>query len=401
MNRALRTVAGAFIAVCALACTSATAQDRREAERKLEALRREIGSVAAERRRIEGERGDATRALRELDAELGTAERRVRELEERLERDEAALADVQRRRDASKASLQSVREALARLLRAAYSQGDTAPLKAVLAHDRVDEARRALVYQQYLQRERTQRIAAINTQLRELDALERDVAARRSELDALRVEQRAQLASLEQARGERAKLVAQLDARYADRRSREQALGRDAQALERLLRQLRAAAAAREKARREAAARAARAPAEPKTAKPKTPARTPQVGGAGWPASGALLAGFGARMPDGRRSDGLLIGADAGSAVKSVGEGTVVYAEWMTGYGLLAIVDHGDGHMSLYAHNAALLKSTGDRVRRGEALATVGTSGGHGRPALYFELRRNGAPVNPATWLRR
>lgn len=401
MRPALRAVAGALIAAGALACASAVAQDRREAERKLEALRRELGSVAAERQRIEGQRGEAARSLREADAQFEQAARRVRELEQRLARDSAALAEVQRRRDGLQSAMQGSRDALARLLRAAYAQGDTAPLKAVLAHDRVDEARRALVYQQYLQRERTQRIEAINTQLRELDALERDVAERRVELDALRDEQREQLAALERARRERAALVAQLDARYADRRSREQALGRDAQALERLLRQLRAAAAAREKARREEAARAARAPAEPKMSKPRSPARTPQVGGAGWPASGALLAGFGARMPDGRRSDGLLIGADAGSPVKSAGDGTVVFAEWMTGYGLLAIVDHGDGHMSLYAHNAALLKSTGERVRRGDALATVGTSGGHGRPALYFELRRNGAPVNPAAWLRR
>lgn len=401
MRPALRAVAGALIAAGAFACAAAQAQDRREAERKLDAVRRELGSVAAERRRLESERSDATRALRDADAQLDATARRVRELEQRLARDTDALADVQRRRDALQASLRGGREALARLLRAAYAQGDAAPLEAMLAHDRVDEARRALVYQQHLQRERTRRIDAINAQLRELDALERDVARRRAELDALRGEQREQLAALERARRERAALVAQLDARYAERRSREQALGRDAQALERLLRQLRAAAAAREKARREAATRAANAPAAPKASKPRAPAHTPPVGGAGWPASGALLAGFGARMPDGRRSDGLLIGAEAGSPVKSVGDGTVVFAEWMTGYGLLAIVDHGDGHMSLYAHTAALLKSAGDRVRRGEALATVGTSGGHGRPALYFELRRNGAPVNPATWLRR
>jgi len=132
---------------------------------------------------------------------------------------------------------------------------------------------------------------------------------------------------------------------------------------------------------------------------PKAP--PPQVGGLGWPASGALLAGFGARMPDGRRSDGLLIAAPAGSPVKAVADGMVAYAEWMTGYGLLLIVDHGNGTMSLYAHNDALLRHAGDRVRQGEAVATVGSSGGHGRPALYFELRRGGVPVNPGGWLRR
>ena len=130
-------------------------------------------------------------------------------------------------------------------------------------------------------------------------------------------------------------------------------------------------------------------------------APAPQVGGLGWPVSGALLAGFGGTMPDGRSSEGLLIGAAAGSTVKAVSDGTVVYSEWMTGYGLLLFIDHGNGYMSLYANNDALLKDAGAAVRKGEGVATVGSSGGHGRPALYFELRRGGQPVNPNTWLRR
>jgi septal ring factor EnvC (AmiA/AmiB activator) len=125
-----------------------------------------------------------------------------------------------------------------------------------------------------------------------------------------------------------------------------------------------------------------------------------QVGGLGWPLAGALLAGYGRPMPDGRTSQGMLIAANAGAPVKAVADGTVVYAEWMTGYGLLLIIDHGNGYMSLYAHNDALLKDVGASVQRGDAVATVGSSGGHGRPALYFELRRNGQTVNPNTWLR-
>ena len=141
----------------------------------------------------------------------------------------------------------------------------------------------------------------------------------------------------------------------------------------------------------------------PSTRPPVQVASAPalQVGGLGWPVSGALLAGYGGTMPDGRSSDGLLIGASAGSSVKAVADGQVVYAEWMTGYGLLLIVDHGNGYMSLYAHNDALLKDVGATVKRGESVGTVGNSGGQGRPALYFELRRNGQPVNPTTWLRR
>ena len=106
-------------------------------------------------------------------------------------------------------------------------------------------------------------------------------------------------------------------------------------------------------------------------------------------------------MPDGRTSAGVLIGAANGSPVSAVADGTIVFSEWLTGYGLILIIDHGNGYMSLYAHNDGLLRDAGDAVKRGEAVASVGTSGGQERPALYFELRRNGSPVNPAGWLTR
>jgi len=208
-------------------------------------------------------------------------------------------------------------------------------------------------------------------------------------------------------------VVAELDHRYQDRQEREQALGQDVKSLERLLANLRAAAAKAEAERRAAAARERKAQAAQQETgpRPSTPGKVPprvastaplsKVGGLGWPASGDLLARYGGRLPDGRTSSGVLIGAPAGSAVTAVADGTVVFSEWMTGYGLILIIDHGNGYMSLYAHNDTLLRDAGDRVRRGEAVAKVGTSGGHGRPALYFELRRNGQPVDPSTWLQR
>ena len=126
-----------------------------------------------------------------------------------------------------------------------------------------------------------------------------------------------------------------------------------------------------------------------------------RVGGAGWPLSGNLVSGYGGRMPDGRASSGLLIAAGLGTPVRAVADGTVVFAEWMTGYGLILIVDHGNGYLSLYGHNESLLKNAGDTVKRGDTVARVGNSGGLAQPALYFELRRNGQPVNPDSWLRR
>jgi septal ring factor EnvC (AmiA/AmiB activator) len=204
-------------------------------------------------------------------------------------------------------------------------------------------------------------------------------------------------------------LLAGIDQQYQDRAGREKALGRDAKALQDLLARLRAAAAkaAREAARAKAeASRQQATPGKPSSRPPTrrtTVASAPvlRVGGLGWPVAGSLLASFGGRLPDGRRSDGVLIGAAAGTTVKAVADGTVVYADWMTGYGNILIIDHGNGYMSLYAHNDGLLKDAGDAVKRGDSVASVGTSGGQDSPALYFELRRNGSPVNPAGWLTR
>jgi len=397
----------ALAALLAAFAAPAAAQSKGETERKLESVKRELKQVAAERRQIEGQRGDVTRQLRAADEKVGRSNRVLRETETRLVRDQQSLAQLQQQRVAMLDSLRTRRAELARLLRASYLQSDAAPLKALLAQDRVADTQRVLTYQRYVQADRARRIADLNAQLRELDELEATIATRHSDLDRARRQQREQLGQLEQDRKSRASLLAQLDEKYQDSREREQALGRDAKGLEKLLQQLRAAAARAEVERRAAAAKAAReakrtASGTRSTARPPVVASAPalQVGGLGWPLSGSLLAGYGGTMPDGRGSQGLLIAANAGAPVKAVADGAVVYAEWMTGYGLLLIIDHGNGYMSLYAHNDALLKDVGVIVKRGDAVATVGSSGGHGRPALYFELRRNGQPVNPRTWLR-
>ena len=408
MRRAVVAVKCAVLIAAGLALAApAFAQNSREAERKLEKIQSELKSVSAERRKIEGQRGSASRQLREADEKVGQSNRRLREIETRMAKEQASLAALQEQRVQLQDRMGAQRQELAQLLRAAYLQGQDAPLKLLLAQDRVADGNRMLAYYGYLQRDRTRRIAELDTQLRELNDVEQALVQRRSELDRTHQQQRSQLGQLQSARKERASLVAELDERYKDRSTRERELGRDAAGLEQLLKKLRAAAAKAEAQRRAAAERAARQAAAGKEPTPtrKPPvvasAPAPQVGGLGWPVSGALLAGFGATMPDGRDSDGLLIAAAAGTPVKAVADGQVVYAEWMTGYGLLLIVDHGNGYMSLYAHNDALLKDVGDTVKRGDPVSTVGTSGGHGRAALYFELRRNGAPVNPGTWLRR
>jgi len=349
--------------------------------------------------------------LRAVDEQLGHSGRVLSETESSLARQQASLAQLQQRREALQSTLGVRRAELAALLRAAYAVGTAAPLKLMLAQDRVADANRVLTLHRYLQRERARRIAELTAQLHELDTLEQQIVQQRSALDAARERQRAQLAQLQRDRSTRAQTVAQLEQRYRDRRGRERALGSDAKSLERLLAQLRAAAA-REAERKAAAARAARTASKPGSkpggsAKPRPAApvianAAPiQVGGLGWPVSGTLLAGYGGTLPGGGTSSGLLIGANTGATVKAVANGKVVFADWMNGYGLILIIDHGNGYMSLYAHNEALLRDAGDDVRRGDPVASVGNSGNQSRAGLYFELRRNGQPVNPGTWLQQ
>ena len=412
-TRRQRWLPAALVAglLAAVLLPQAQAQSSRETERKLEKVKRELKDVAAERRKIEGRRGDASRRLREVDEKVGASTRSLRETEAELARQQAELARLRERRDALQASLAGERAELAGLLRSAYAIGDDAALKLMLSQDKVAEASRALTYHRYLQRDRTRRIDALSAQLAELERVEREIAQRQAALDAARARQRTELAELERSRNERKTTVAELDKRYQDRRDREKALGKDAQSLETLLKRLRAAAAKAAAERRAAeAAAAARAKQEGAGTPGHVPRKPPvevartapiKVGGLGWPVSGNLLAGYGATMPDGHKSSGVLIGAAAGTTVKAVADGTVVFSEWMTGYGLILIIDHGNGYMSLYAYNDALLKDAGARVSRGDPVASVGNSGGQGRPALYFELRRNGNPVNPDTWLQK
>jgi len=400
--------------VLALLAFGAGAQGTRDAQRKLERIQHELKTVATQRREIADQRSDASRQLRSADEQLGHSGRALSDTETELAHQQASLQDLQQRRDTLQSTLGAQRRELAGLLRAAYTVRGPAPLKLMLAQDRVADANRVLTLHGYLQRDRTQRIAALTTQLHELDTVETQITQTQSQLAATKAAQRAQLAQLQRDRIAQAQAVAQLDQRYRDRVDREQALSRDAHALQQVLAQLREAAA-REAQRKAAVARAARDAAAAEAARPAAqgarPAHRPppvvianaaplRVGGLGWPVSGSLLTRFGGTLPDGGTSQGVLIAAPTGTPVKAVADGRVVFADWMNGYGLIVIVDHGNGSMSLYAHNEALLRDVGANVKRGDPLASVGNSGGGSRAALYFELRRNGQPVDPMGWLQ-
>lgn len=358
------------------------AQKEAAAQKRLEALRAQIQAIAKEQRELEAERGDAAKALRAADGQVNEAVRALRRTEAGIATQEIELQQLEEKKAALEAGLSEQREALAALVRSAYALGRHEQLKLLLAQDRMSDLARVLAYHRYFQADRQQRITGLLAELRELAAVAQQIVDQRQILEAARLQQQTELDALEAQRGERAGVLATVESQFKDRAARLAALGRDEKAVVKLLEQLRDAVAD-----------------IPRQVDDNRPFAT-RRGQLGRPLAGTSLAAFGGRLPDGRTSDGLLIAGTAGAEVRAVAPGRVAYSDWLKGYGLLTIVDHGDGWMSLYAFNDALLKDVGDWVRSGEPLATVGSSGGQGRPALYFELRRNGQPQDPKPWLR-
>mgnify|MGYP003482517374 FL=1 len=256
MSAVLRGVVAVSLLLSLAWPLAAQQSTSREAQRRLEKIQRELKDVAAERRRLEGQRGAASRELRAVDERVADSSRALHVAETELAREQEALAQLSARRGILMAQQAGQRKELAALLRAAYAQGEHAPLKTMLAQDRIADAQRQMTYYAYLQRQRLQRAAALSAELAELQRVETQIIEKRTALDAARVRQQAQLAVLARDRKARAVTLGELEQQYRDRRVREQALGSDAKALQQVIGRLRAAAA-RAAAERAAAERAA------------------------------------------------------------------------------------------------------------------------------------------------
>jgi len=362
---------------------AARARQETEIQVRLDRLRSDIGALTTQQRETAGERAETTRALREVETAVAEAIGEIRLLDERLAGEQAGLEALQQRQRALGATLTTQRDALAALLRSAYALGHDEELKLLLQQEDVGRIARVLAYHRYFQRARIERIDALLADLEQLAAVGESIRTQTAALDATRGERAAEVHDLEQRRVERTTLLTELDRRLNDQRARLAALGKDEKGLLDLIDKLRDVFAD--------------IPRQLAGAEPFASQR----GRMDWPSRGRLLTGFGANDPGGRRLSGLLIAAASGSAVRAIGHGRVAFADWLKGYGLLLIVDHGDNYMSLYGYNEALLKEVGDWVAPGETVAQSGSTGGQREPALYFELRHQGKPIDPKPWLRR
>ncbi|HEY6940884.1 murein hydrolase activator EnvC family protein [Dokdonella sp.] len=358
------------------------AAQEQEAKKKLDAVRAELRALAEQQRAAGGERDEAVRALREKELALSAVARDVRALDGDIAAQQARLDEL----DAGKAKLDRTlatqREALGGLLRSAYALGHGEELKLLLQQDDVAAISRVLAYHRYFQRAQVEQIERLRDDLRRLADVQEQIRAARAELAATRDARAAEGTKLDGERTARAELVARLEATLKDQAARIAALGRDEAELGNLLERLRDVFADIPRQLSGAASFAT------------------LRGRLSWPLQGKVVTAFGAADDSGQRSSGLLLAAKTGSAVHAISHGRVAFADWLRGYGLMLIVDHGDGYLSLYGCNETLLKDVGDWVDAGETIATSGASGGQKVAGLYFELRANGRAVDPRAWLR-
>ena len=397
----------------------AIADQRADTQRQLEAARQDVAELKKLLEKLQQEKSGVQQQLKKTETEMGDLENQVKELQRELKGSE----DEIQRLDQEKKKLQGARTEQQRLIaiqaRAAYQSGRQEYVKLLLNQQNPEKFSRTLTYYDYLSQARVEQLAAFNETLRQLANVEEEITSHQAQLQAQKAGLDERHAKLAEARKERQQALAKLNRDFASRdqrlkaREQEQAeLGRVLKTIEETLaRQAREAEEARKRALAAQKAEQAR-PGNQQASQQSGPLVSsgavyggPFASARGklpWPGDGRLVARYGTpRGGDARTKwDGVLIGAAAGSQVRAVHGGRVVFADWLRGAGLLVILDHGNGYLSLYGHNQSLLKNAGDVVKAGDPIATVGSSGGQDASALYFAIRQNGRPSDPAQWCR-
>lgn len=402
--------ASALSAGVLLCAAPAHADDRSQ----LQSIQADIAAKERAVRQQQQQRATLLAQLKAQEQAIAAAARQLRETQNSLAQLNAQIAEM----NASIAKLEKQRAAqernLAAQLDAAFRQGEHTGIQLILSGEESQRGQRLQAYFGYLNQARQETIAELKQTREEVAAQKTELEEKQSEQQTLLYEQKAQQAKLEAARNERQKTISGLESSI---QAGQQQLG-ELRANESRLRSSIARAEAAAKARAEREAREAQAVRNRQqeatrkgtTYKPSESERSlmARTGGLGaprgqafWPVRGTTLHRYGEQLQGELRWKGMVISAAEGTEVKAIADGRVILADWLQGYGLVVVVEHGKGDMSLYGYNQSALVSVGTQVRAGQPIALVGNSGGQGRPSLYFEIRRQGQAVNPLPWLGR
>ncbi len=418
------------------------------AESERAALRKKLADLKHDINRTETAKSHAADELAESESAISQANRSLHELAKEQRETTAKLNRINKEKIELAAAVDAQQKQLSTLLKEQYVTGNEDRIKLLFSGDNPNRISRDLQYMGYVSQAQAKLIDSLRTSLQAVEINRAEAENARNELNEIAQEEREHKALLEREKTKRAALLKNLSNKLAAQRKEAGAIERDDKRLaglvgklSRLIEQQRKADAAKAERQRQAARtraekekqRIAPAANDVKTATSNrqknpnpieddenpskslarnelTPESNVQNGVSGnafsllrgrlrLPVKGDLLATFGAKRSEGPNWKGLFIAASEGSDVKSVADGQVVFADWLRGFGNLIIVDHGGQYMTIYGNNQSVLKRAGDMVRTGDIIARAGNSGGNEQSGLYFEMRHQGRPFDPAAWI--
>ena len=361
---------------------------------QLQELRAHLKGLEKDLNTARGERDGLREELRAAEQEVGAQLKTLKHINAELKSQTTRLAGLHAEKDRQRQHIQVQLGHLEKEARAAYILGQQENLKLLLNQENPASVSRVLAYHRYLQQARAARIQEARAALARLATLTDQIQMRTRALEALRSDELAKKQSLIGARTQRSRLLAQVNLRVRNQAQEVERLRLDEQRLVRLFKEL------------ETVALRAPAPSFPTQGRFQT-----HKGKLPLPIQGRISARFGAPRSLGEvgvaapksgsfRWRGIFVTAPEGGNVASIFRGRVAYADWLRGFGLLIILEHGDGYMTLYGHNQSLYKEAGDWVEAGQTIAGSGSTGGPSEPGLYFEIRHNGEPRDPLEWCR-
>lgn len=378
---------GMLLAVPGNAASRDTAKAKeaelRQMRERIETVRKSIQADAERRDSLVGE-------LKQADENIQARRSELADVRSRRLAAEQQIRALQQEQTQTQLKLQIERESLAKELKLTYMNGRNEQLKLLLNQQDPAQLGRMLNYYGYFGRARAEHIKTITEQLAHLELLAERISAETDKLRDIEDESERHAQALVSARQKRANTLAQVENKLKTGNERLNKLRADAQALERLVDEL-----------RKAMARAAAQARANKSNGRSVPDRAPTGRGTWpWPVKGEVLARFGQLRSGGPlKWEGLMIGSSPGAQVRAPAAGRVLYSDWLPGLGLLLVLDHGGGIMSLYGHNEQLYKKVGEQVNAGDLLSVAGATGIEDHSGVYLEIRNGKQPVDPLNWL--
>ncbi len=363
------------------------AEDLKEKSAQLDSVRGKIEDVKTSMEKARLETKTLQEELKKNETSAGSIALNIREIEKQLRQRGKRLDELKGKKSSHEKVLSEQKSALAQQIRSAYMVGKNDYIKLLLNQEDPARVGRVLAYYDYHNQTRAQQIHSVNTEIEAITRLEKNINRENDALLKLKQSQLTKNKEIDKSRKERNVILSKLLNQLEDQGLELQALQQQEQETKILLEKL------SEKQARENLGITA--------VFEDIPPFSSLKGKLDWPVEGKLVTRFGSyKRGEKLKWHGVIIDAKIGVEVQAVSGGQVVFADWFRNLGLLIIIDHGDSYMSLYGYNQSLLKNTGDLVLPGEVIALAGDSGGQLRSGVYFEIRNNGSPVNPAKWCR-